>query len=185
MAKLSAFVFTSLNGYLSGPDGSIGWHRHGPEEKAFAAESLRRGNTLLFGRKTYDLMAGYWPTPQAIAADPVVAEGMNKAEKIVFSRTLGRPVWNNTSVVADNITEEVRRLKHRHGKDMTILGSGSIVSQLAERGMIDEYQIMVDPVALPEGMPLFHGIARSFDLKLIATRAFQSGAVLLTYQPLE
>ncbi len=185
MRKLTAFNFVTLNGYYKGPRGDISWHRHGAEENEFAAENLKSGNTLLFGRVTYEMMAGYWPTPVAIKNDPIVAAGMNAAEKIVFSRTLKKAEWNNTRLVKDNIVEEIKKMKQQSGKDMTLLGSGSIVTQFAEQGLIDEYQIMVDPVVLGNGTPMFKGIKRKLDLKLIRTRTFKSGVVLLCYQPAE
>ena len=91
MNKLIAFNFITLNGYFKGPNGDIGWHRHGAEENEYAAEMLKFGSTLLFGRVTYEMMASYWPTPVAVKNDPIVAVKMNNANKIVFSRTLKRP----------------------------------------------------------------------------------------------
>ena len=88
MRKLTVFNFVTLNGYFEGPKGDISWHKHGADENEYAIEKLGTGNMLLFGRVTYEMMAGYWPTPDAIKNDPVVAERMNSAEKIVFSRTL-------------------------------------------------------------------------------------------------
>ena len=183
MARLSAFSFITLNGYVAGPGGDIRWHRHGAEENRYAAGALKAGNILLFGRVTYDMMAGYWPTDMARQNDPLVAEGMNSAEKIVFSRTLGKAAWSNTAVVSDRIAETVGEMKRRSGKDMTILGSGSIVSQFADQGLIDEYQIMVDPVALGGGVPAFRNITRPLNLRLTGTQAFSSGVVLLSYEP--
>jgi dihydrofolate reductase len=185
MRNLRAFNFVTLNGFYKGPNGEIDWHRHGAEENEYAAEALGSGSTLLFGRVTYEMMAGYWPTPMAIQNDPVVADGMNKAEKILFSRTLKKAEWKNTRLVKDDIVEEIRKMKRLPGKDMTILGSGSIVTQFAEEGMIDEYQIMVDPVALGDGTPLLKGIRHKLDLELISTRTFGSGVVLLCYRPME
>jgi dihydrofolate reductase len=185
MRRLSAFNFITLNGYYEGPQRDIGWHRHGAEENEYAAEGLGSGSTLLFGRVTYELMAGYWPTPMAATNDPTVAAGMNSAEKIVFSRTLQKAEWNNTRIMKDNIVDEIRKLKQSSGKDMTILGSGSIVTQFAQTGLIDEYQIMLDPVVLGNGTTLFKDLKGKLDLKLTATRAFKSGTVLLSYQPLD
>ena len=131
------------------------------------------------------MMASYWPTPDAIKNAPIVAEGMNNADKIVFSRTLKKVEWNNTRLVKDNIVEEIKKMKRMPGKDMTLLGSGSILTQFAEQGLIDEYQIMVDPVVIGDGTPIFKGIKHKLDLKLTMTRAFKSGVVLLCYQPVE
>ena len=185
MRKLSVFNFVTLNGYFKGPNEDIGWHRHGAEENEYAAGNLKYGSTLIFGRVTYEMMAGYWPTPMAIKNDPIVAEGMNRADKIVFSRTLKKVEWENTRLIKDNIVEEMRKIKPMPGKDMTLLGSGSIVTQFAEQGLIDEYQIMVDPVALGAGTSIFKGIQDKLDLKLISTRTFKSGVVLLCYRPME
>jgi dihydrofolate reductase len=183
MGKLSTFTFITLNGYFKGLNGDINWHRHGAEENEYAAEGLRSRSILLFGRVTYELMASYWPTPLALKNDPVVAAGMNNAEKIVFSRTLKKVEWNNTRLIKHNIFAEIKKLKQTSRKDMTLLGSGSILTQFAEQGMIDEYQIMVDPVVLGAGTPIFADLRQKSDLKLTMTRTFKSGVVLLCYQP--
>jgi dihydrofolate reductase len=185
MGKLVAFNFVTLNGFMAGPKRDISWHRHGAEENSFAADALGADAMLLFGRVTYQMMASYWPTPDAIKNDPTVAEGMNRAEKIVFSRTLKRATWNNTKLVKTNIAREIKKLKQSSGKDMTILGSGSIVTQFAQQDLIDEYQIMVDPVALGNGTTLFKGLKHRLDLKLTGTKTFKSGVVLLSYRPLK
>ena len=183
MGKLSIFVFTTLHGYFEGSNkGDISWHRHAEEEGEFSAEGLMTGNTLLFGRVTYEMMAGYWPSERALQDNPVVAAGMNNADKIVFSRTLKKAEWNNTRLVGDLIGE-IKTLKRESGKGLTVLGSGSIVTQLAEEGLIDEYQIMVDPVALGSGALLFKGLKQPLGLKLTTTRVFKSGSVLLCYEP--
>ena len=136
MRKVTAFNFITLDGYFEGTrKGDISLHRHGAEENEYAAENLKSGSTLLFGRVTYEMMASYWPTPMAIKNDPIMAKGMNHADKIVFSRTLKKVEWNNTRLVKDNIVEEIRNMKQQSGKDMTVLGSGSIVTQFAEQGI--------------------------------------------------
>jgi dihydrofolate reductase len=183
--KVSVFNFVTLNGYFEGPKRDISWHRHGEEENEYAAEGLKSGATLLFGRVTYEMMASYWPTPDAIKNDPIVAAGMNNADKIVFSRTLKKAEWNNTRLVKDNIVEEIKKMKQLPGKDMTLLGSGSILTQFAEKGLIDEYQIMVDPVVLGDGTSIFKNTKHKLDLKLTRTRTFKSGVVLLCYQPVD
>jgi dihydrofolate reductase len=185
MGKVSAFNFITLNGYFEGPKRDISWHRHGAEENEYAVDGLKSGSTLLFGRVTYEMMASYWPTPLAIKNDPIVAEKMNNAEKIVFSRTLKKVEWSNTRLVKDNIGEEVKKLKQMPGKDMTVLGSGSIVTQFAQQGLIDEFQIMVDPVVLGDGTPIFKGIREKLNLKLVSTKTFSSGVILLCYQPMD
>ena len=185
MRKVTVFNFVTLDGCFEGQKGDISWHRHGEEESEYSTENLKSGNTLLFGRVTYEMMASFWPTPMAIENFPIVAEGMNKAEKIVFSRTLKKVEWNNTRLVKDNIVEEIKKMKQTPGKDMTLLGSGSVLTQFAEQGLIDEYQIMVDPVVIGDGTPIFKDIKNKLDLKLTGTRTFASGVVLLCYQPVE
>jgi dihydrofolate reductase len=183
MGKIIVFNFITLNGFFEGKGKDSSWHVHGQEENEFAVEMLNKGGTLLFGRVTYEMMAGYWTSDFALQNDPKVAEGMNRAEKIVFSRTLQKADWNNTRLIRDNILEELRKLKES-GEEMAVLGSGSIVTQLAENNLIDEYQIMVDPVVLGEGTSIMQGISRKINLKLKDHRVFKSGVVLLIYEPL-
>jgi len=183
MRKLTVFNFLTLNGYYKGQNGDISWHNHGSEEGEYAAEGAQSESVLLFGRKTYEMMAGYWPTAEAHKNAPAVADGMNKSEKIVFSKTLKKADWNNSKLMKGNIVEEIKKMKGTSGNDMTILGSGSIVSQFADAGLIDQYQFMVDPVALEQGTAIFDGISHKLNLKLINTRTFKTGVVLLVYEP--
>jgi dihydrofolate reductase len=183
MRKLRAFNFITLNGYFKGPNGDTSWHKHGGEEEnKYAEEGAQSKSTLLFGRVTYKMMASYWPTAMAIENNPIVANGMNEAEKIVFSKTLKKADWKNTLIVT-NAEEEIRKMKKAKGNDMTILGSGSIITQLAQAGLIDEFQLMVDPIALGAGTTLFKNISPPLHLKLTNTKAFKSGVVLLCYEP--
>jgi len=126
-------------------------------------------------------MVAFWPTDQAEQTMPDVAAGMNQAEKIVFSKTLESSDWENTRIVSGVIEDEITRLK-KGSKDMTILGSGSIVTQLSDAGLVDEYEIMIDPVALGAGKPMFQGMKRTLNLALVSTRAFKSGVVLHSYR---
>jgi dihydrofolate reductase len=182
MRKLNVFNLVTLDGYFAGEGGDISWHMVDEEFQELAKAASNSGNTLLFGRKTYQLMESYWPTPEALKNDPIVAEGMNAATKIVFSRTLEKADWNNTRLVKDNMSAEVRKMKQQPGKDMTVLGSGSIVSQLAQEGLIDEYRVLVNPVVIGRGRTMFEGIRDKIALKLIKTRTFGNGNVLLIYE---
>lgn len=185
MGSLHAFMFISLNGYYKGLEEDISWHRHGDEESSFASDSMEgRKSILVFGRKTYEQMAGWWPSPQALEAIPEVAAGMNESSKLVFSNTLDEAKWENTRLVKTDMVEEIKRLKEDPNVVMTILGSGSIVAQLADAGLIDTLQIMLDPVALSAGSPIFEGVSRKLDFRLTNSRVFQSGVVLLAYEPL-
>src|ERR1051325_9180584 len=142
MRKLSVFNFVSLNSYFKGADEDISWAHTQPQDD-FAAENLKADSVLLFGRKTYELMVQYWPTEEAKQRAPEVAEGMNQAEKIVFSRSLKKVEWNNARLMKDNVIEEIRKMKQASGPDMVVLGSGSIVNQFADVGLIDEFQVLV------------------------------------------
>jgi dihydrofolate reductase len=183
MARLTAYTFTTLNGFYKGPGDDYSWHTHGEEEAQYSVDSLAGESTLLFGHKTYDEMAGFWPSPMAAEQFPGVAEGMNKADKIVFSRTPFTPEWEGTRCISGDIVEEVRKLKATAGKDMTILGSGSIVRLFADHGLIDGHEIMIDPVVLGDGATLFAGITRTINFRVTGSRVFGSGTVLLSLTP--
>jgi len=182
MRKLSSFTFITLDGYYKGENNDISWHKHGQEEGEFSAESLKNESTLLFGRVTYEMMSSFWPSPMAFESFPEVAEGMNKAEKIVFSKTLNTVDWKNTKLIKGDLIEEIKTIKASPGNDLTILGSGSIVTQLADQGLIDEFQIMIDPLAIGAGTPLFQGLTHSLNLRLVSSRTFKSGVVLNSYE---
>ncbi len=183
MRKISAFNFISLNGFYKGINDDISWNKHTAEESEFSAQSLEAGNVLLFGRVTYQMMERFWTSPQAAVLLPEVAAGMNHAEKIVFSNTLTEANWNNASLVSGDIVAAVTKLKQEEGHDMTILGSGSIITLLTDHGLIDEYQVMIYPVAIAAGTPLFSGAKNPLNLRLTSTRTFNSGSVLLRYVP--
>ncbi len=181
MATLSSFMFMTLNGFTHGIDGDISWHIHGHEENQHAVKSMTSGNTLVFGRKTFEMMEGYWPTDMARANDPEVAEGMNTSNKIVFTNSLTQTSWENVSIVPGDAVEEMRRLKSSSPSNFTILGSGSLVSSFANAGLIDEYLIMIDPVAISRGSSFLQSVVRPMDLNLEEVKTFNSGVVLLRY----
>ncbi len=184
--KLSVFNSVTLDGYFTGPGGDMSWAHAGsddPEFQAFVAENARGGSVLLFGRVTYLLMASYWPTPMASKNDPVVAERMNALPKIVFSRTLTSASWSNTTLSKGDLVEAVRALKEAPGDDLVILGSGSIVAQLTEAGLIDEFQVLVTPVVLGSGRTMFDGVREKRLLRLMGSRTFGNGKVFLRYEP--
>lgn len=185
MRKLTSYNFLTLNGFFKGPNEDTTWHTHGEEEAKYSEEALGEENVLLFGRKTYEMMASFWPVPQAQELFPQVAAGMNNAEKIVFSRSPFEPAWENTRVVSGDIVAKIREVKKSPGKDMTILGSGTIISLFTDHNLIDEYQFMIDPVAIPAGTPIFSHINQKLNLRLTGSKVFNSGVVLLNYQPIK
>jgi len=128
-------------------------------------------------------MAKYWPTPAAATDDPIVADKMNRLPKIVFSRTLSSVDWQNTRLVKGNMAEEISKLKQQPGKDLIIFGSANLAATFIQHGLLDEFRIMVNPVVLGNGKPLFKGIKIKLNLKLLKTKTFGSGNVLLYYQP--
>ena len=184
MRKLSVFNSISLDGYFTDQNNDMSWaNQSDPEFDKFTTDNTKGGGGLmLFGRVTYELMKSFWPTPQAEQLFPEVAKTMNEASKIVFSRTLETADWNNTRLVNDNLVEEVRRLKTEDGDDMLIMGSGTIVSQLTQAKLIDDFQFIVVPIVLGRGRTLFEGVTEKVKLKRTKERAFQNGNVFVCYE---
>jgi dihydrofolate reductase len=184
MRKLIVFNMISADGYFTDAGGDMSWaHKQDKEWTDFTSSNASGNGVLLFGRKTYDLMVSYWPTPMAAENSPEVAEGMNRMEKVVFSRTMDKASWNNTKLVKTDLPSEIRKMKNEPGDGMVILGSGTIVSQLADEGLIDEFQIVMSPIALGKGRTIFEGLKKKIALKLTSSRVFGNGNVLLCYQP--
>jgi dihydrofolate reductase len=185
MRKLVVFNHVSLDGYFVDENGQMSWARSSAEDvewNAFVADNAKGESPFLFGRVTYDLMTSYWPTPMAKQHMPSVAERMNKTPKYVFSRTLEKATWNNTTLVKGDLVSAVRKLKAEPGEGLVIFGSGTIVSQLAQENLIDEYQVVANPVILGKGRTMFDGIKEKLSLKLTKTRAFGNGNVFMCYQ---
>src|SRR5262245_23573125 len=184
MRKLMVFNSVSLDGYFTDRNNDISWaHKQDPEWNAWIADNAGGAAELVFGRKTYDLMASYWPTPEARQNSPTVAEAMNASPKIVFSRTLEKPSWKNTRLVKGDIAAEMRRLKDDSGPDLLIMGSGSIVSQLTDARLVDLYQVVLNNIVLGSGRTMFDGVRNRLNLELGKTRNFQNGNVVLWYEP--
>lgn len=186
MGRIAAFSHITADGLFAGPDGEIDWFQsvRDDEWNRYTQEhaNLSR-NTLMFGRTTYEMMKGWWPTPAAAQMDPKMAEVMISSPKIVFSKTLtsakDTPTWKNVRLFHEIEPEEIVALKRK--EDITILGSGTIVQQLSNLGLIDEYALVVVPVILGSGKPLLKDVKKT-TLKLLEARAFGNGIVLLRYQ---
>jgi dihydrofolate reductase len=183
MRKIIVSNYVTLDGFFAGPNGEIDWFVWDEETAEYSKGLLSSIDTILFGRVTYELMAGYWPTASPPAEDPVIIDAMNNLPKIVFSRTLEKADWKNSRLVKGITAEEILILKQQHGKDMVIYGSGSIVSTLAQLGLIDEYRLFVNPVVLGSGKPLFKDTKDKLTLKLLKTKKFHCGVVLLHHLP--
>lgn len=180
MKKLRVFESISVDGYFTDAKGDLGWAHAGNQDPEFAAwvsGNASGASELLFGRKTYQMMEAFWPTPEAARQMPEVAKGMNAAKKYVASRTI-RPTWSNSELLDGDLIPAVRRLKQGDGKGITLLGSGTVAAQLGEAGLVDEYQFVVVPVALGGGRTVFTG---GRTLRLAEHRAFANGNVVLSY----
>jgi dihydrofolate reductase len=183
MRQLNVFNNISLDGFISDARGDMSWaHQQDPEWLAFTKENASGGESaFLFGRVTYEMMASFWPTPAATQALPEVAAKMNASQKIVCSRTLEQPAWQNTRLLKGDLVSEVRKLKQESGPGLLIMGSASIVGQLSQAGLIDSYQLVVHPLVLGAGKSLFAGLKEPLNLKLTKSRAFGNGRVVLWY----
>jgi dihydrofolate reductase len=188
MRKISVFNHVSVDGFFAVPHGEMDWFMGIKKDEEYEAhtheQSSRSGNTLIFGHTTYEMMKSYWPTLDAIRNDQDMARIVNNSPKIVFSKKLKKVEemanWKNIKLFHEIKLEEIIKLKEEAGEDFTILGSGSIVQQFANLGLIDEYQLVVVPVVLGAGKPLFKNV-KKMNLKLLEARAFNNGVVLLRY----
>jgi dihydrofolate reductase len=195
MRRIVMFNRITADGRFSGPDGSLAWVVPEPEIDEEGAEAFPGFDTILFGRHTYELFEGFWkhalddsrtaPDPHAPGrrspAQRAFAVGLNEMTKWVFSRTVVKPTWRNSQVIRALDPRQLEATKSQPGKDMILFGSGSIVAQLTEHGLIDEYQLVVCPILLGSGRPLFGGLPTSARLDLLESRAYPSGNVMLRY----
>jgi dihydrofolate reductase len=180
MRKLHVFESISVDGYFTDEDDDMSWAHAGADDKEYAAwvsGNASGGGALLFGRKTYQMMEAFWPTPAAAEQMPAVARGMNAAKKYVVSKTI-EPTWQNSELLAGELTKAVAQLKASKGPDITVLGSGSVAAQLGEAGLVDAYQFVIVPIALGAGRTIF---SKRRDLRLVEQRAFKNGKVAVTY----
>lgn len=175
-------MMISVDGYFEGPNHDLSWHNVDAEFDDFAVQQLDEADTLVFGRRTYELMADYWPTAQAESEDSEVAKRMNSYSKIVFSRSLESAPWNNTKLFHDDLDKVITETKAQPGKDIAVLGSSNLCLSLIDLNLLDEVRLMVSPIALGQGTSLFTGIKSPLNLALESSRQFKSGNELLTYR---
>jgi len=179
MRRLIMWNLVSLDGFFEGAKSwDLGWHESvwGDELERLSIDQLKSADMLLFGRVTYEGMAGYWSS-----AKGEIADRMNNIRKVVFSRTLEKASWNNTKLVKGNAAEEVAKLKEQNGKDLFIFGSANLSSTLMRHHLIDEYRLCLAPIVLGAGTPLFKASPETMKLKLIEARPLKSGGVILRY----
>ncbi len=176
-------MMVTVNGLVEGPDHALDWHVVDDEYDQYNDELFSTVDTLLFGRVTYQHMEDFWKTPIAYEKVPETAERMNQYDKIVFSNTLDQVTWQNTTLInGGELEKQLRHLKQQNGKNMLVLGSSDLVSALREYGLVDEYHLIVNPVALADGKRLWSGLNHTITLQFLDSKVFQSGNVLLRYR---
>lgn len=180
MRQVFLFMMVTLDGYFEGVDHDISWHNVDGEFNKFANAQLDETDTLVFGHRTYELMAGFWPTRQAMGSAPETAKRMNSLNKIVFSSQRLIPRWEPTVAYTD--IQKLNEIKQKPGKSIAVLGSSNLCVSLLGAGMLDEIRIMVNPVAIGKGTALFAGIDKFHKFTLVDSRIFANGNVLSTYK---
>ena len=186
MRKVIASTFISLDGFTVGQTEDMGWvtNNFTDDMGKYAGDLMASMSAILLGRVTYQIMTNFWPANTEETAPG--ADRMNNVPKIIFSRTLDRVEWgkyNNARLVKNNVAEEVSKLKKQPGGDMVIYGSANLVQNFTQLGLIDEYQLLVHPIILGSGKPLFKNNPKPINLKLLRTESFKNGVVVLYYQP--
>lgn len=189
MRKVTVFNQISLDGYFTDASGDMSWaHENSddPEWQQFVSGNASgTASTLMFGRITYQMMASFWPTPQAMKQLPVVAEGMNLRKKVVFSTTLDRADWQNTTLIKSDPVAAVKKMKEESGDDIVIMGSGTIIAPLADAGLIDSYQLVLSPLVLGNGRTMFEGVTKRLNMRETSARAFRNGKIVLGYESMK
>lgn len=192
MRKLAVIDFLSLDGVMQAPgqrdEDTEGGFKHGGwaipfHDEAVAesiADSMEATDAYLFGRKTYENFAAYWPTAPR---DIPFTDHLNNSSKYVVSNTLKDPGWNNSTVIEGDVAEEVRKLKRQLGRNIAVLGSGELVQTLIENDLVDEYFLTVYPLVLGGGKRLFRDDGQLRRLELVDSRTTGTGGVVLTYRP--
>ena len=176
-------MWTTLDGFIADADGELGWILGDAEMSEYEIKMVSNADTILFGRKTYQDFAGYCAkvpdNPKADKWEEIFADKINALKKIVFSKSLTKAEWNDSTIVKKIVPEEIEKLKKESKKGIVIYGSASIIQELTKHELIDEYQFLVHPLILEKGIPLFKD---KVNLKLVKSEQFKSGVVLLTYQ---
>jgi dihydrofolate reductase len=194
--RIVMFNWVTTDGYFAGPDGNLDWVVPDEEQAKAAADDIPNFDTVLFGRRTYEIFEKFWAhavvDDAGTVPDPhnpkrrsrehgVVAIALNRMTKLVFSRTLKDVTWKNSRLLRELEPREIEAIKGQPGKDMIIFGSGSIVSQLTQHSLIDEYQFMVCPILLGSGQPLLRDVSKPSRLDLLEAKRFPAGDVMLRY----
>jgi dihydrofolate reductase len=193
--RIVMFNWMTANGCFAGADGNLDWVVPDEEQAKAAVDGIPLFDTVLFGHRTYELFEKFWNhavDDSSTAPDPhhpsertkehrAIAIWLNQVTKLVFSRSLKDVTWKNSRVLHEFDPREIETMKSQAGKDMIIFGSGSIVSQLTQHGLIDEYQFVVCPIFLGSGRPLLSGVSKNSRLELVEAKPYRSGDVMLRY----
>jgi dihydrofolate reductase len=190
MRKIISMIHLSLDGFAAGPNDELDWISYDAELEGYAHSLHEITDAVIWGRRTYEGMAGYWLTvpgnPDSSPAEREHAGWLDQATKIVVSRTLDRVDWGsaqNTVLIKDNIADEIQRIKQQPGKDIWFLGSTNLAQTFMQLDLIDEYRFNINPTVLGQGKPLFQNVTRKIPLKLLESKTFKSGVVGLRYVP--
>ena len=195
MRRIVMFNRVTADGYFAGPDGNLDWVVPDKQIDRSAIEAAGRFDTVLFGRRTYELFVAFWPhtiDDSSTSPNPhdsgrlspemrYMAVFLNEATKLVFSKTLKEVTWKNSRLLHEFDPRKIKAMKSETGKDMIIFGSGSIVTRLTQHRLIDEYQFVVSPILLGTGRPLLGGVSANLALDLQEAKNCPSGNVLLRY----
>lgn len=186
MRNLVLFLHLSFDGFSAAEDGGLSWIPYNEALQKYADKVVATVGAPVYGRVTYEMMKGYWPTmltdESASEHDRAHAEWLEGVEKIVVSTTLPDQEWNNTRVIRENVVEELKKLKEEPGKDLVIFGSIALANSLIESGVIDEFQFTVSPVLLGKGKTFLRNIQEKTPLQLLSSETLESGVLGLHYK---
>ena len=189
MRKVIAMIHLSLDGLAATPNDELDWISYDDELEQYAHSMHAINDAVIWGRRTYELMAGYWLTvpgnPDSSPSEREHAQFLEGATKIVVSRTLDRVAWNgadNTVLIKDHIADEINAIKRQPGKDIWFLGSVALAQTFMQLDLIDEFRININPTVLGQGKPYFAQGTSGFPLKLLETQTLTSGVVALRYE---
>jgi dihydrofolate reductase len=182
MRKIISSTFVTLDNFMVGDNEDISWVTNNFDSE-MGGDYMRDMGAILLGKTTYEIMAAAWPNWKE--SEQPGADLMNNTPKIVISKTLKKAPWgayNNVTILKEIVPEEMNKLKDQSGKNIVLMGSASIFQQLSDLGLIDEYRLFVHPIVLGSGKPLFKNITHRVNLKLVRTKMYNNGAVLLNYE---
>jgi dihydrofolate reductase len=185
MRKIVLSIHTTLDGFVAGPNGEMDWIKFDEEMFDLVGKFTDEADIALYGRITYQMMDSYWPNagnnPNATKHDIEHSRWYNKVDKIVLSKTMQAKSLTKTTFIADNILNDINKLKHQTGKNILIFGSPSAVHTLMEYNLIDDYWLFVNPVLIGQGIPLFANIKDKINLRHLSTKMFSCGVTGLNY----